>query len=114
MALLYFVSSLPLQFAGPVTVKTSRCVQQLRPQPRYGMCATQSQNGSYEGVRGKDPPFLEYCTTCDRTGFVPCTNCNATGVVKSPNSVNVFYCSKCVGHKKLRCPACGGKCYMCD
>ncbi len=79
------------------------------------MCTTEPQKTSYEAMQlGKDPPFLEDCTTCESSGFVPCNHCNATGVVKNPNSVNVFYCPKCVGHRKLRCPACGGKCYMCD
>lgn len=63
---------------------------------------------------GPDPEFIEKCPTCDNTGFVPCTTCDAQGVIKNPRSVNVFYCPDCVGHRKLRCPACGGKCYMCE
>lgn len=60
-----------------------------------------------------DAPFLENCPTCHNTGFVPCPKCNAEGFVRNSRSVNVFYCPDCVGHKKLRCPTCGGKCYMC-
>lgn len=63
---------------------------------------------------GDDPEFLPACETCQTTGFVPCKNCDATGVVKNERSSNVFFCPICVGHKKLRCPACGGKCYMCE
>lgn len=63
---------------------------------------------------GPDPPFLPDCTTCHNSGFVPCTKCGAEGVVRNERSGNVFYCAQCVGHKKLRCPACGGKCYMCE
>lgn len=63
---------------------------------------------------GPDRPFLESCATCDNTGFVPCSTCIGQGVVQNKRSVNVFYCPDCVGHKKVRCPACGGKCYMCQ
>ena len=62
---------------------------------------------------GPDEPFLKHCATCANTGFVPCAACDAQGVVRNERSGNVFYCRECVGHKKLRCPACGGKCYMC-
>lgn len=61
-----------------------------------------------------DPPFLNDCQTCNNTGFVPCSKCNAEGLIRNPRSVNVFYCPDCVGYKKLRCPTCGGKCYLCD
>lgn len=63
---------------------------------------------------GPDPPFLEECEVCNNTGFVPCSNCLATGVIRNERSGNVFYCLDCVGHKKVRCPSCGGKCYMCE
>lgn len=65
-------------------------------------------------LEGPDPPFLENCETCHNTGFVICTTCKGQGHLKNPRSVNVFYCPDCVGHKKLRCPTCGGKCYMCE
>lgn len=67
-----------------------------------------------ESVLGPDPPFIEECDTCKNSGFVPCGTCGGDGYVKNPRSINVFYCPDCVGHKKLRCPACGGKCYMCE
>jgi hypothetical protein len=54
------------------------------------------------------------CMTCANSGFVPCRRCNATGLIQRKDAANVFYCPDCVGHKKLRCNACGGKCYMCD
>lgn len=63
---------------------------------------------------GSDPEFLPACDTCATTGFVPCKKCDGAGVIKNPRSSNVFFCPDCVGHKKLRCPACGGKCYMCE
>lgn len=63
---------------------------------------------------GPDPQFIEECDTCSNTGFIPCPKCDAKGYIKNPRSVNVFYCPDCVGHRKLRCPTCGGKCYMCE
>lgn len=60
-----------------------------------------------------ESPWLT-CDVCRSTGFVPCRVCDASGMVQRPNSSNVFFCPQCVGHKKLRCPACGGKCYMCE
>lgn len=62
---------------------------------------------------GPDPPFLEDCNVCKSTGFVPCSKCDAEGFIRNPRSKNAFYCPVCVGHKKVRCPSCGGKCYMC-
>ena len=58
--------------------------------------------------------FLENCETCGNTGFVECHKCKGSGMIRNPRSVNVFYCPVCVGHKKVRCPSCGGKCYMCE
>lgn len=76
--------------------------------------AVAAQPASAGPNMGPDPEFIEHCETCDDTGFVPCSTCNAQGHIRNPRSTNVFYCPDCVGHKKLRCPACGGKCYMCE
>lgn len=75
------------------------------------------QMGSEEKEKNKhrsDAPFIQNCSTCNNSGFVPCSKCDAQGVIRNQRSVNVFYCPDCVGHKKLRCHACGGKCYMCE
>jgi hypothetical protein len=68
---------------------------------------------SSESIEEKlDAPWLT-CDVCENTGFVPCKTCGATGMIRRGDAVNVFYCGDCVGHKKLRCPVCGGRCYMC-
>lgn len=69
---------------------------------------------TYNDQLGPDPKFLEDCQTCQNSGFVPCSKCEAKGYIRNPRSPNVFYCPDCVGHAKLRCPTCGGKCYMCE
>lgn len=75
---------------------------------------TPAQEAPESTLPSPDPPFLIECGTCNNTGFVPCPKCNAEGFIRNPRSVNVFYCPDCVGYKKLRCPKCGGKCYLCD
>lgn len=75
---------------------------------------TSSSSSIANDTLGPDQPFIEDCDTCNNTGFVLCTTCNGDGYLKNPRSSNVFYCHVCVGHKKLRCPSCGGKCYMCE
>lgn len=74
---------------------------------------TVSREDPQSGVQQSESPWMD-CTTCNNSGFVPCRTCGATGMVKRSSSPNMFYCPDCVGHKKLRCPACGGKCYMCE
>lgn len=61
----------------------------------------------------EESPWMN-CDVCFNTGFVSCRACDATGVIQRSNAPNVFFCPECVGHKKLRCPTCGGKCYMCE
>lgn len=66
--------------------------------------------------RGSDA--MGRCDVCKGSGFVPCGECGGKGAVTrtSPDgrySMAVI-CPTCVGYKKLRCEACGGKCYMCD
>lgn len=121
----YFVSSPPLPLLGQscrMTISSSDdgdedssffVIQNESEDDEFLISANQtnSNNESDVGVvvSGKDPPFLENCPTCDNTGFVKCTKCDGKGVIQNPRSVNVFYCIACVGHKKLRCPACRGK-----
>lgn len=78
--------------------------------------SSESSNTSVSGepLPGPDPPFLLDCKMCQNTGFINCSTCKSEGVVRNERSGNVFYCPDCVGHKKLRCPSCGGKCYMCE
>jgi hypothetical protein len=66
-----------------------------------------------KAVVQEDAPWLT-CGVCENSGFVPCRKCGATGMIRRADAVNVFYCGDCVGHKKIRCPSCGGRCYMCE
>eukprot|EP00752_Nemacystus_decipiens_P016483 g14734.t1 len=63
-------------------------------------------------------PAMENCDVCMKSGFVPCGECEGRGAVtrSSPDGKHTVAvtCPVCVGYKRLRCPACGGKCYMCD
>lgn len=67
----------------------------------------------HAGLPGPDPPFMEDCNLCKSSGFIPCSKCGAEGFIRNPRSKNAFYCPVCVGHRKIRCPSCGGRCYMC-
>lgn len=67
-----------------------------------------------EGVARQPRETPWFCKTCRNTGFVPCRACGASGIVKRAHAANVFFCDDCCGKKKLRCPECGGKCYMCE
>lgn len=61
---------------------------------------------------------VERCEVCGGSGFVSCGECEGKGAVgrSSPDGKHqmVVTCPACVGYKRLRCQACGGKCYMCD
>ncbi|CAM9144965.1 unnamed protein product [Hapterophycus canaliculatus] len=63
-------------------------------------------------------PAVEDCDACGRSGFVPCGECEGRGAVarSSPDGKHTMAvtCPVCVGYKRLRCPSCGGKCYMCE
>lgn len=73
------------------------------------------QEGAWNTVDSTVPKGeVESCDTCRNSGFVPCKDCNSLGYVRREGQTNVFYCMSCVGHGKVRCPSCGGKCYMCD
>ncbi|KAG5181947.1 hypothetical protein JKP88DRAFT_221612 [Tribonema minus] len=67
------------------------------------------------------------CAVCAGTGFVPCGDCagaghrvltaaaTATGAAAAAGrqrSLTVT-CPVCVGYAKVRCTACGGRCYLC-
>lgn len=59
---------------------------------------------------------LEGCPRCGGSGFVVCGECEGKGhiVRKAPNGQSLAdICMSCVGHKKVPCPQCGGKCYLC-
>lgn len=58
---------------------------------------------------------LEGCPRCGGGGFVACGACEGKGhVVRSVDGHTVAdVCNVCVGHKKVPCPQCGGKCYLC-
>lgn len=59
---------------------------------------------------------LEGCPRCGGSGFVVCGECEGKGhiVRKAPNGQRVAdICMSCVGHKKVPCTQCGGKCYLC-
>lgn len=96
----------------------NRKVLQRRPRSHHGRYAngrrTPFANMADGGLPGPDPPFIENCEACNNSGFVACATCDSQGVVRNERSGNVFFCPDCVGHKKLRCPSCGGKCYMCE
>jgi len=51
------------------------------------------------------------CEGCGDSGFVPCSRCEGSGKIQG--EIYVDFCDICVGHGKVRCPVCGGKCYMC-
>lgn len=63
-------------------------------------------------------PAVEDCEACGRSGFVPCGECEGRGALarSSPDGKHTVAvtCPACVGYKRLRCPSCGGKCYMCE
>lgn len=58
---------------------------------------------------------LEGCPRCGGTGFIECHSCEGKGhVIKTVNGFTVAdVCMTCVGHKRVPCPQCGGKCYLC-
>lgn len=62
-------------------------------------------------------PSMEECTVCEGSGFVSCGECEGVGAVERSSSDGkhklAVTCPACVGYKRLRCPACGGQCYMC-
>lgn len=76
--------------------------------------SSETTRNDMESLSGPDPPFILDCTMCMNSGFVGCSTCQSKGAIRNERSGNVFYCPDCVGHKKLRCPSCGGKCYMCE
>lgn len=105
---MYMTRYVPSPPITPTNPRKSRPLSE--PSPRK----TLTEKGETEPVLlGPDPPFLEDCGVCKSTGFVPCSKCDAEGFIRNPRSKNAFYCPVCVGHKKVRCPSCGGKCYMC-
>lgn len=59
---------------------------------------------------------IKGCLRCGGTGFIDCDVCGTKGhVVRTAEGFTVAdICPACVGHKKLPCPDCGGKCYMCE
>lgn len=63
-------------------------------------------------------PAMENCDVCGSSGFVACGECEGRGAVARSSSDGkhtlAVTCPACVGYKRLRCPSCGGKCYMCD
>lgn len=98
----------------PQPPATSSFSRTSRPPSKSPTRETLTENEDKEAVLlGPDLPFLEDCDVCKSTGFVPCSKCGAEGFIRNPRSKNAFYCPVCVGHKKVRCPSCGGKCYMC-
>lgn len=58
---------------------------------------------------------LEGCPRCGGSGFVSCPLCEGKGhIAKTVNGYTVAdICMSCVGHKKIPCTQCGGKCYLC-
>lgn len=70
------------------------------------------------GVLHEGSKAMENCEMCGNSGFVPCGTCESKGAVirSSPDGKHTLAitCPTCVGYKRLRCPSCGGKCYMCD
>jgi len=58
---------------------------------------------------------LEGCPRCGGGGFVACVECEGKGhLIRSVNGHTVAdVCMSCVGQKKVPCPQCGGKCYLC-
>lgn len=62
-------------------------------------------------------PSMEKCEVCEGSGFVSCGECEGKGAVERCSSDGqhklAVTCPACVGYKRLRCPACGGQCYMC-
>lgn len=63
-------------------------------------------------------PAMGDCDVCGRSGFVPCGECEGKGAVARSSldgkHTLAVTCPACVGYKRLRCPSCGGKCYMCE
>lgn len=82
---------------------------------QFGIAGSQ-EGGPTVADRAKDGPLETpwLCKACKNTGFVPCLKCGASGIVKRSQTANAFFCEDCCGKKKLRCPECGGKCYMCE
>lgn len=80
--------------------------------------------GAAQGVYGTDVSLhrgsgaMERCQVCGGSGFLPCWECQGKGAVSRSSPDGKYQlaviCPTCVGYKKLRCDACGGKCYMCD
>jgi len=63
---------------------------------------------------------LDGCARCQGTGLIECHECHGKGHVlrevsgKQGMIVVADFCPSCTGKKKMPCPVCGGKCYMCD
>ena len=62
------------------------------------------------GLRGGGN--VENCATCANTGFTPCSVCEGKGYIKKGELA--AFCPACTGYKKIRCDACGGKCFKCS
>lgn len=63
-----------------------------------------------ERLTGGDSSVNE-CQVCQSSGFIPCSECVGVGHV-SRGTMSIT-CPTCVGNKRVRCPACGGKCISC-
>lgn len=87
---------------------------------KYGSDAGLEETGPDEvaGVLHAGSSAMENCLVCGKSGFVPCGECAGKGAVVRESSDGkhrmAVTCPACVGYKRLRCPVCGGKCYMCD
>lgn len=71
----------------------------------------------FDSVSHEGSESMQGCGVCGGSGFVSCGECEGTGAVERSSADGehkmAVLCPACVGYKKLRCPACGGKCYMC-
>lgn len=84
----------------------------------YGGTPAATGSETENGLLHTGSPAMENCDVCMKSGFVPCGECEGKGAVtrSSPDGKHTVAvtCPVCVGYKRLRCPSCGGKCYMCD
>lgn len=75
-----------------------------------------ARKGIVERTRQDPEDRIGGCKRCGGTGFIDCDVCENKGhVIREAEGHRVAdICPACVGHRKLRCPECGGKCYMCE
>uniref|UniRef100_A0A7S0BK45 Uncharacterized protein n=1 Tax=Rhodosorus marinus TaxID=101924 RepID=A0A7S0BK45_9RHOD len=97
-----------LCFSFPIGFPSGRALVDIQRRPRL---VVRTADSSVTSMSEKSEDQVKDCRMCENTGFVSCVACEGQGTTVT-GKYTVF-CSECVGRGKLRCPTCGGKCFMC-